>query len=121
MLDLHPQHYAWIRQVYLLCGDAPWVYARSIVPRRTLSGRTRRVANLRTRSLGSVLFSDPSMCRREFQIACLVPGDTLHALATRLHPSISQAVWGRRAIYELGGKPLLVSEVFLPAIGEFPT
>jgi chorismate--pyruvate lyase len=121
MLDIHPQRLVWTRQVYLLCDDVPWVYARSIVPPRTLTGRTRRLTQLRARSLGSILFSDPSMARGEFQIACFEAGDPIHASATRMLASAPQAVWGRRAVYTLSGKPLLVSEVFLPAIGAFPT
>ena len=112
-----PQRYAWIRQVCLMCGDTPWIYARSVVPRRTLSGRTRRLRYLRTRSLGSVLFSDPSMQRSEFEIASLNPGDPLHTAAAQSLTARPATIWARRAVYQLAGKPLLVTEVFLPGIG----
>ena len=121
VLDIRPDAYALVRHVHLVCGDASWVYARTVIPSDTLTGRARRLACLKSRSLGSLLFSDPSMRRREMQIACIAPGHKLFDLVTRAFPKPPHNLWGRRAVFTLASKPLLVSEVFLPAIGEFPT
>ncbi len=119
-LGLAGGRHALVREVQLLCDAAPWVYARTIIPAATLTGAERRLARLRTRSLGAVLFSDPSMQRGATEIARLVPGDRLFALATRGLDLPLEEIWGRRAIFRLSDKPLLVSEVFLPALGSFP-
>lgn len=119
MLGMRPGAYALVRQVHLVCGATPWVYARTVMPQRTLSGRARRLARLKTRSLGSLLFSDASMRRREMQVARLVPGDKLFTLASRSLAQSPQDLWGRRAVFTLDDKPLLVNEIFLPAIGAF--
>jgi chorismate--pyruvate lyase len=119
-LALHADRHALVRQVQLLCDGVPWVYARTIIPAATLSGPERRLARLRSRSLGAVLFSDPSMERGVTEIARLAPGDPLFALATRELDVRLAEVWGRRAVFRLSDKPLLVTEVFLPAIGSFP-
>lgn len=104
---------AMIREVRLLCGATPWVFARTVIPVRTLRGPRRRLAHLGSKPLGAALFADPRMQRGEVEITRLVPGDDLydHAVAEG-----AAAIWGRRSLFRLGGKPLLVSEFFLPAL-----
>lgn len=118
-LGMRAHTHALVRQVQLLCGNEPWVYARTIIPRATLTGVERRLAHLKSRSLGAVLFTDPSMRRGGAEVVRLAPGDALYELATRALAAPPAELWGRRALFELRGKPLLVSEFFLPAIGEF--
>ena len=110
----------FVREVQLLCNDVPWVYARTVIPRTTLTGPRRRLTRLRTRPLGAVLFADPTMQRGPVEIACITPCDRLHPAATRHLEVLPEAIWGRRSVFTLGGKPLLVSEVFLPAIPPCP-
>lgn len=110
---------AVVRQVQLMCGDTPWVYARTIIPPTTLARKFHRFARLGTRSLGAVLFSDPSMERVLVEVTCLTPDDVLFGLATRELRDKPAMIWGRRSLFRLGGKPLLVSEFFLPDIPEF--
>ena len=110
---------AMVRQVQLLCGDTPWVYARTVIPARTLAGKFRRFRQLGARSLGAVLFADPSMERGEVEITCLTPADELYYRVTRDSRDKPEQVWGRRSLFLLGGKPLLVCEFFLPAIADF--
>lgn len=110
---------ALVRQVQLICNERPWVYARTILPRTTLTGAERRLAHLKSRSLGAVLFADPTLQRERIEIAPLRPGDRLHTLATHGLDVSPDAIWGRRTVFRLRGKPLLVSEFFLPGIGEF--
>lgn len=94
---------ALIREVHLLGNDQVWVYARSIIPASTMTGRERQLSHVGNRSLGSILFSDPTMHRGPLQIS-------------RLQLSNQQTVWARRSKFFLSGKPLLVCEVFLPAL-----
>ncbi|MFV1997861.1 MAG: chorismate lyase [Acidiferrobacterales bacterium] len=107
---------ALVRQVQLLCNDIPWVYARTVIPPRTLTGHQRRLAHLESRSLGAMLFADPSMRRGELQLARLTGRDKLHAIVVRQLGQSPAVMWGRRSIFTLARKPLLVSEIFLPAI-----
>ena len=110
---------ALVRQVRLLCDERPWVYARTLLPRTTLTGAERRLAHLKSRSLGAVLFADPTLQRERIEIAPLRPSDRLYALATHGLDAPPNAIWGRRTVFRLHGKPLLVSEFFLPGIGDF--
>ncbi|MHB8742468.1 MAG: chorismate--pyruvate lyase family protein [Sulfuricaulis sp.] len=110
---------AIVRQVQLVCGDTPWIYARTVIPPRTLARKFHRFTRLGARSLGSMLFADPSMERGAVQVASLLPSDELYHIATRHRHEKPAVVWGRRSLFRLGDKPLLVSEFFLPDIVEF--
>lgn len=105
---------ALIRQVQLLCGGTPWIYARTVIPVRSLRGRLKRLAHLGTRPLGGVLFADPDMRRGIVELACIRPGEALYTAATAHLRSAPEAIWGRRSVFTITRKPLLVSELFLP-------
>jgi chorismate--pyruvate lyase len=108
---------ALIRQVHLLCGDHPWVYARTVIPATSMHGRLRRLAHLGTRPLGAMLFADPGMQRGPVELASIGPGQPLFTDATRHLQQPTGDIWGRRSVFRIAHKPLLVSEIFLP---QFP-
>lgn len=119
-LGMRDHEYALVRMVYLLCDGQPWVFARTIIPLRTLSGAQRRLRRLGTKPLGEMLFADPSMRRSDVEVARLEPGSVLFNLATaRVTVNLGQppqAIWGRRSVFYLQHKPLLVGEIFLPEL-----
>lgn len=115
-LGVRAEQQALIRQVLLFCGDIPWVFARTVIPLVTLSGSQRFLANLGNRPLGAVLFADPSILRDEMEVACIKPGQRMFASATTELTELPTCIWGRRSIFYLQHKPLLVNEVFLPTI-----
>lgn len=102
-LNIDPRQRVLIREVRLLGHDQPWVFARTIIPASTLTGKQRKLNGLGCRSLGSVLFSDPTMKRGPLQVS-------------RLTQSSGEITWARRSLFYLANKPLLVTEVFLPAL-----
>lgn len=108
---------AMIRQVQLLCDDIPWVYARTVIPAVSLRGRLKRLARLGTRPLGAMLFADPAMQRGVVELACIRRGEALYADAIHRLRQRPAGIWGRRSVFRITGKPLLVSEIFLP---DFP-
>lgn len=113
-LGLRQGRYSLIREVILLGNGVPWVYARSILPLPTLTGRQRTLLQLSNRPLGALLFTDRGMTRDPIEVA-RIPGRTIpHGLA------VSDALlWGRRSVFYLDRKPLLVSEIFLPAFNPY--
>jgi chorismate--pyruvate lyase len=116
-LAMQPREMAVIRQVLLLCGRQPWVYARTVIPVSSLRGKLQRLTCLGTRPLGEVLFADPGMRRGVVELAEILPGQAVFAAATVHTRHQPASIWGRRSVFWLSGKPLLVSEVFLP---DFP-
>jgi len=115
-LDMRAGSAGFVREVHLLCDGVPWVFARSVIPRTTLTGPHRCLTRLKSRPLGAVLFADPSMQRGPVEIARLSPCDKLYSVAIRYLSQRPETIWGRRSLFTLGGKPLLVSEIFLPDI-----
>lgn len=103
-----------IREVALCCGDEPMVFARTVIPPGTQRGPRQRLAGIGNRPLGALLFADRSMRREPFYVARLTLAQAgLPAPAAR-----HRTVWGRRAVFRLGGAPLLVAEFFMPALVE---
>ena len=99
---------ALVRQVLLCCGDKPLVYARTVIPVTTIQGAQRRYANMGSRPLGAMLFADRTMRREDVQVAVLPVSHEANQFSKADDP-----VWGRRSVFRVAGKPLLVSEFFL--------
>ena len=115
-LGMRERQMSLIREVYLCCDDRPWVFARTVIPRKTLSGKQKHLADLGARPLGAVLFADPHMHRDEIEVACLQPREQLYHKAVATLATKPASVWGRRSVFYLNNKPLLVNEIFLPGI-----
>lgn len=108
---------AMIRQVQLLCDERDWVYARTVIPATSMRGKLQRLAHLGTKPLGAMLFADPGMRRGIVELARITRGQQLHADALHHSQNHADTIWGRRSVFWIAGKPLLVSEIFLP---DFP-
>lgn len=111
--------WAWTREVRLGNGDRPWVYARSVIPRRSLNGPLRRLRALGRQPLGALLFGRYPVVRGPIEVAPVPCHSRLgrRALAQGVQPR-----WARRSVFMIAGRPLLVTEVFLqPLIEELST
>jgi chorismate--pyruvate lyase len=109
-----------IRQVLLVCDGKPWVFARTIIPVSTLQGPQRRLQFLGDRPLGAYLFSDPSMRRGSVELACITNQHTLYMPAASGIKIKPEKIWGRRSVFHVNNKPLLVCEMFLPDLLKSP-
>jgi len=120
LLGMRQGEIAIVREVELLCGEHPWVFARTLIPASSLSGPARRLAHLGNRPLGEVLFSDQRTRRGVTQVARLLPRHRLFLAAVGELQERPAAIWGRRSLFSLSSKPLLVNEIFLPGIPKSP-
>jgi len=114
LLGMKPRHLAIIRQVHLLCDGQPRVYARTVIPVTSLCGKLQRLAHLGARPLGGMLFADPGMQRGRVELARISRGQSVYQAATSHLRQRPAEIWGRRSVFRLFDRPLLVSEVFLP-------
>ncbi|QWD87467.1 chorismate lyase [Polynucleobacter paludilacus] len=108
-----------IREVLLCQGETPLVIARSIIPTSSAQGSNQSILRLGNKPLGAVLFAKmPNASKRKFlrEITYLSKSDPLWRHFQKLYPSLPSKLWARRTIYQLKGKPILVCEVFLPAL-----
>ncbi|MCZ4059554.1 chorismate lyase [Pantoea sp. LMR881] len=87
----------WLREIILFGDDEPWLAGRTLVPESTLNGPEIMLQQLGTRPLGRYLFSSSTLSRDFIE-----PG--------KIHD-----LWGRRSRLRLSDKPLLLTELFLPA------
>jgi len=115
-LSMGHHEYGMVRQVQLICQGEPWVYARSVIPARTMRGAGHQLAMLGNRPLGAFLFANRGVVREPMELACVHPGEMIYDEATTGLGFERQTVWGRRSIFRFEQKPLLVNEFFLPSI-----
>ncbi len=116
LLGLPVGQMAEIREVELCQGDQVWVAARSVFPKATLQGDNASLQALGTRPLGEILYADPSMERSEFELARLGPQHADYKRAVKRVSNPPRELWARRSVFWLQGKPLMVSETFLPNV-----
>jgi len=116
VLNMRRGESALIREVQLFCNQTPWVFARTVIPVSSFSGKARRLAYLRNKPLGALLFSDPTTIRENMQISKLLPGNFLWVKASEGLLKQPEELWGRRTLFYYAHKPLLVNEIFLPDI-----
>jgi len=109
ILGLPPRQLALVREVALYLDAHAVVFARSVFPVASLTGSLAHLRRLQSKSLGAILFKHPGMHRSPFELARM-PGDSDY-----LPESLRQEApaWGRRCRFEIEGKRLMVSEVFL--------
>ncbi len=113
ILHLRNSSYALLRETFLTCGPHPWVYARTIIPPQTLLA-SRRLAHWGNKPLGNYLFSDKLTYRGKIEIAELKTSNTPYSPIYNLAIEEDNTLWGRRSIFYIRNKPLLLTEIFLP-------
>jgi chorismate--pyruvate lyase len=104
-----------IREVLLYCDDVPHVFARSVLPLSSLTGEQKQLENLGEQPLGQVLFNNPKLHREVVEVAEIQPSLRVCELAGLLNLQVTHNLWGRRSVFTIEGKPLIVAEVFLPS------
>lgn len=93
------EHKFWSRKVVLRGNDTPWVLAHTLVPQFSLLSPLKQVLELNEQPLGEYLFRHPDLIRSAMDITPFADNS-----------------WGRRSLFYLFEKPVMVAEFFLPAI-----
>jgi len=92
-----PSHKFWSRKSVLICEGAPAVLAHSLMPEHAAQSALDQILVLGEQPLGEYLFSQNRLKRGAFQFA-----------------QSEQGYWGRRRLFYLDSKPIMVAEFFLP-------
>ena len=111
---------AVVREVLLLCGDTPMVFAHTLVPLESLRGPWQAISGLGHRPLGAALFATPLVRRFPLAYRRLDPRHPLHRAASAATAAAYGPLWARRSLFALQGQPILVTEVFLPQALRLP-
>lgn len=112
LLKLRENRYSLIREVLLHADGKPLILARTVIPAKTIKCAKRNLAHLGSRPLGEVIFSYPKLERVAMDIASI-------PIAAWTPPAIDAGridgtIHGRRTVYSIAQRPMLVSEFFLP-------
>jgi chorismate lyase len=116
LIGLTAGRHAWTREVLLLADDVPVVFAHSVLAPRDLNGAWHMAQAIGSRPLGAALFADPGICRGPLSAARLTSNHPLHRHASTALGLNLPTLWARRSRFCRLDRPLLVTEVFLPAI-----
>jgi chorismate--pyruvate lyase len=112
LLKLHENKYSLIREVLLHANGKPLILARTIIPEKTIKVAKSNLAHLGSRPLGEVIFSYPKLERIEMDVTLINPPTWTQTAIAEAH--IDQPIWGRRTVYAIAQRQMLVSEFFLP-------
>jgi chorismate--pyruvate lyase len=104
------------RDVEMFCGERVWVFAQTIVPDSTLCAHPW-LAELGDSALGETLSDLSGVERSSYEYAWLPVKEPVTARALRDAEVKPAGLWARRSRMSLRGAPLLVQELFLPAVG----
>jgi len=74
-LALLPRQYGLVREVVIASPTGKWMFARTVFPRSTLTGKEQLLAHLKNRALGTMLFNHNYATRGAFEFTVLKPGD----------------------------------------------
>ncbi|WP_283150753.1 chorismate--pyruvate lyase family protein [Silvimonas soli] len=120
-LKIQRQQKAITRDVVLMSGDLPLVYAHSVATRAATRRGFRRLRGIGNRSLGSMLFADPTIRRSPLAWRRV---DRRHPLWQQAQAAVGPMpprLWARRSLFATGNDLLLVTEVFLPPAFAVPS
>jgi chorismate--pyruvate lyase len=103
-----------LREIEFTCGTRRWIFAQTVLPQSSVQ-RHPWLRELGDRALGESLSAVEDVRREPLEYREL-PGS--HPLAQAAGADAAGgSLWARRAVYRLGDWPILVQEVFLPALG----
>ncbi len=117
LLSLPSNEITFIRESRLKCDNQTLVCARTIIPEKTLTGKNKKLTKLGTTPLGDILFNDETTYRTDMCYAKIPVDCELHIEATK-DLNIASELWGRQSLFYTEQQPLLITEIFLPAILE---
>ncbi len=104
------------RDVEVSRGDIVWVFEQTVMPDSTLCAHPW-LAELGDAALGETLSDLSGVERSSYEYAWLSAEDPVTARALRDAEVKPAGLWARRSRVSLRGAPLLIQELFLPAVG----
>lgn len=113
LLAVRNNSYGLIREIFIHCNDQPWVYARTIIPTRTLLV-AKRLAYWGKQPLGNYLFANKFIYRGNIEITKMKTANIPYQAIYNLDIDENNLLWGRRSIFNIRHKPLLLIEFLLP-------
>jgi chorismate--pyruvate lyase len=111
-----PDNAGLFRDVEMCCGEQVWMFAQTIIPDSTLCAHPW-LAELGDSALGETLSDLSGVERSSYEYAWLPVEEPVTARALRDAEIKPAGLWARRSRVSLRSAPLLMQELFLPAMG----
>lgn len=108
----------YVREVQLCRENTAVIFARTVIPARSLLGANRELTQLGGRALGALLFAGDGV-RLSLQYRSLDGRELLSRRLLQLQLPWQRGLPARRSLFHLRGVPLLVQEVALPALSQW--
>lgn len=102
---------AWLRDTRWQFSLDTWLYAHVVIPKQTLEKDNECLKHLGTNSLGDTIFKDPHAKRHRIEVAPIETTEYLNYFPENLRGN-----WVRRSILYFHQSPILIVEVFMPAL-----
>lgn len=118
ILDIDKKELPLVRKVFLEGDNHPLTYGRVIVAPITYRHHFSQFDMLGESPIGeSMLYHNPDVTRGPFEFIALDENTLLFQEAALKYPTAIQApLYGRRSVFWMKQDPLLVTELFLPAL-----
>jgi chorismate--pyruvate lyase len=113
LLNLKTNQHALIREVVLMGGMQPVVFAHSVLPHTSLRGAWRGLGKLGNKPLGAALFANPKVKRTPLEYKKLSRHHPISIRVAGHVPNVQKVLWARRSVFQLNCARILVTEVFL--------
>jgi chorismate lyase len=113
LLGLKANQHALIREVLLVGGNHPVVFAHSVLPRASLRGAWNGLGKLGNKPLGAALFANPVVKRTPLEYKKLSACSPISMRVAGYLKTSPKALWARRSIFNLNCAKILVTEIFL--------
>lgn len=113
--DLQKHEVVFVREVFSVGDDMPWVFGRSVIPKNTFFAEPK-IQTLQLKPLGEILFNSSRIHRDSFSFAKITKENIEYQQVTR-HVTVSSSyLWARRSTFWFDQNPLFLTEIFLPEL-----
>jgi len=111
LLAIPPRQMAHVREITMGTAQNDWLFARTIIPTKTLKNGAKRLSQMKGVPLGKVLFGQMKAQRTQMRLDLVFVDEVgLEDLGI----AIDFPLWQRRSVFQLNTGPLLITEIFLP-------
>lgn len=113
-LSLKPRQMVLTREIKMGDGKKNWLFARTIIPLKTLRGSAKRLIHLKNDPIGKILFGRHGAKRTQMTISLTrdLPQTLINMGVKR-----NKLFFQRSSIFEFSSGPIMITEILLP---DFP-
>ncbi|AAO89621.1 chorismate--pyruvate lyase [Coxiella burnetii] len=114
LLGISQPELALIREIEWRYFESLWVAGRVVIPKKTLEREGSPLNHIGERSLGDILFANAKFTRGDLEFRQITADHPYYFYVKEI--ANGSCIWARRSLFYFERDPLLVSEIFSPAL-----